>query len=299
MQDYKKKPSRLRRGLAGGVLALLCWSAGAAEEVSLEVQPGLTATAHYQPGEADRPAVLLLHGFLQTREFHTVARLAESLSIAGVTTLAPTLSLNVPHRRAVLSCEAVHTHTMDQALDEIGAWIDWLQGVGHKDIVLLGHSYGGVQLAAYLGTRPAGPVSRLIAVSLVDVEHGVGASVHVDLRRVRREAEDPSQALRPYTLHYCANDSYVTTARAYYSYVRWSRSAILAALRELPVPAVAVKGSADHRMGSSWAGLVAEAGAAVVMVDGANHFFDARHEVPLHDIVVELLEARDAPHGRH
>jgi hypothetical protein len=57
---------------------VLCaaWSLSAhagSARLSLERPSGLTAVSDYWAGEADRPAILILHGFLQTREFPTAA----------------------------------------------------------------------------------------------------------------------------------------------------------------------------------------------------------------------------------
>ena len=70
--------------------------------IELEVVPGITAEADYWPGEADKPAVLILHGFLQTREFPTVRRLAEALADEGYSVLTPSLTLGLNRRRQSL-----------------------------------------------------------------------------------------------------------------------------------------------------------------------------------------------------
>mgnify|MGYP000318310119 CR=1 FL=1 len=46
--------------------------------VQQEMRPGIGANADYMAGARGKPAVLLLHGFLQTRDFQTVASLARS-----------------------------------------------------------------------------------------------------------------------------------------------------------------------------------------------------------------------------
>ncbi len=67
--------------------------------MELDIAPGVTAEADYWPGEADMPAVLILHGFLQTSEFPTVRRLAESLAEEGFSVLTPSLTLGLNRRR--------------------------------------------------------------------------------------------------------------------------------------------------------------------------------------------------------
>jgi hypothetical protein len=67
------------------LLSLLLWFASAAQAavVFQDIRPGIRAGASYQVGEHNKPAILLLHGFLQTREFPTVATLAGGLHDAG------------------------------------------------------------------------------------------------------------------------------------------------------------------------------------------------------------------------
>ena len=125
------------------------------------MRPGITASAEYLIGERGKPAVLLLHGFLQTREFPTVATLARGLQDAGYTVLSPTLSLNIPNRAQSLACEAVHTHSLDDDVIEIARWVGWLKSQGHHSIVLVGHSFGSLQLLAYLSLKPDAAVKGL------------------------------------------------------------------------------------------------------------------------------------------
>ncbi len=133
---------------------------------------GLAATAEYLQGDAGAPAALILHGFLQTREFITVRRLADSLHESGYTILLPNLTLGINVRKESLSCEAIHTHSMQQDLNEISRWIDWLEHRKHDKIVLIGHSAGSLQLAAYLSSHLNQPIQHSILISLI--AYGLG-----------------------------------------------------------------------------------------------------------------------------
>jgi dienelactone hydrolase len=64
-------------------------AAAHAELVQQLMRPGIPASAEYRVGERSKPAVLMLHGFLQTREFSTVATLSRGLHDAGYTVLSP------------------------------------------------------------------------------------------------------------------------------------------------------------------------------------------------------------------
>lgn len=122
--------------------------------VSLPVTPNTVSEAEFWPGDADKPALLIMHGFLQTHHFPTVRRLAESLADEGFTVLTPTLSLGLNRRRQSLACEAVHTHSLPQDVAEIRSWTDWLTKRTGKAPVVIGHSTGGVHLVALLDTYP-------------------------------------------------------------------------------------------------------------------------------------------------
>lgn len=81
-----------------GVLFSLAPIAGHAGVVDAQLPSGKMASASYQAGNKDQPAVLVLHGFLQTRAFPTVTSIVEAVSTAGYTTLAPTLTLGISRR---------------------------------------------------------------------------------------------------------------------------------------------------------------------------------------------------------
>src|SRR5574340_736580 len=143
-----------------------------AEIVQLQVRPGIQTSAEYLDGQRDKPAVLLLHGFLQTRDFPTVATLARGLHDAGYSVLSPTLSLGIPNRKTSLACEAVHAHGLNDDVAEIARWVAWLKSQGHRSIVLVGHSFGSMQLRAYLAVRPDSAVKAYIGTSLVEAQVG-------------------------------------------------------------------------------------------------------------------------------
>ena len=121
-----------------------------ASEMSLQLPSGIKALADYRKGSMDKPAVLVLHGFLQTYHFSTVRLIVGELSDAGYTVLSPTLTLNIDQRRASLTCDAIQHHSAEQATRELGAWVEWLKKNGYKRIILIGHSTGSNHLLSYL-----------------------------------------------------------------------------------------------------------------------------------------------------
>ena len=120
------------------------------EVISVNIFENTAANADFRPGDKNKPAVFLLHGFMSTHNLNIIQVIAEELEDQGYTVLAPTLSLNINNRQSGINCDAVHTHTMESDVIEIGKWIDWLKNKGHNDIIMTGFSTGALLLATCL-----------------------------------------------------------------------------------------------------------------------------------------------------
>jgi pimeloyl-ACP methyl ester carboxylesterase len=254
--------------------------------VSLEMRPGISANAEYLPGERGKPAVLLLHGFLQTREFSTVTTLARGLRDAGYPVLSPTLSLNIPNRTRSLACEAVHRHSLDDDVAEIGRWVGWLKSRGHTAVVLLGHSFGSVQLLAYLSAQPDAVVKGYVGASLVEANIGA-TSRSALIAELENRVQGRQRALVTQTLSFCGK--YPSTPDALLSYVRWDQAQVLAALKQSPVGVKLIMGDADHTLGRGWLKALQHVQTPMTIVRGANHFLAGEHEFDLLDQTLEYL----------
>lgn len=139
---------------------LLPMQSALAETIEAKLPTGIIATADFRAGQPSRPAILLLHGFLQTRHAPPVSSLANTLADQGYTVLTPTLTLGINRRSKSLACEAVHAHDLESDVGEIGFWVNWLAGMGLRDIVLIGHSSGSLQILEYLVKTPSPAVRR-------------------------------------------------------------------------------------------------------------------------------------------
>jgi pimeloyl-ACP methyl ester carboxylesterase len=235
--------------------------------------------------------VLLLHGFLQTRDFSTVAGVKDALATAGYTVLVPTLSLGISRRNRSLPCEAMHLHTLDEDVAEIEYWVDWLVRKGQPRIVLAGHSFGNLQLIAYLGRAPSPAVKKLLMISLTDVEVKQDARQRAMLAKVLKErVARGDRALTEIEFGNCRK--YPGSPEALLSYLSISRQSILDALATLPVPALAIMGGKDDRMGTDWPEKLAARGIAVRRIPGASHFFDNQYEFDLQDAVLGSMPER-------
>ncbi|RMG27824.1 MAG: alpha/beta fold hydrolase, partial [Gammaproteobacteria bacterium] len=262
-----------------------------AQPVRATLPNGLRVHADYQRGQPGRAAVVIIHGFLQTQNFPTVRRLADALhEEEGYTVLTPTLSLGISDRRQSLACEAIQHHTMESSAAELLFWVRWLVARGHRRIALIGHSTGSLMvLAALPGAPPA--VRQAILISLTYIGQ------HLDVFERRRHAEDVRRArerlardpdrIDSYHIAYCK--AYAARPGDVLSYYAWDQAHTLQALRKARVPATVILGSADRRIDPDWRKAIAATGTRMLVIEGANHFFDDAHEFDLLDAVSAVL----------
>ncbi len=270
------------------IMCCLAWAARG-ETVELALSDKITARADYRKGAANKPAVLMLHGFLQTYEFPTIHRLAESLADAGHTVLTPNLSLGVPHRRQSLACEAIHTHTMQEAGREIDAWLKWLKPRHSGPIVLLGHSFGRAEILAYLSKRPDPAITRMIGVSIVEGRVKLTPPQTEKLiTDLRLAVKTGSPRLVNHSFSFC--QKFQSTPASLLSYLEWTPQRVLEASARLPLPSLFIMGENDDRLGPGWVEQLDKRN-RVKVIPGANHFMDGNHEFDLLDVVLDELKA--------
>ncbi len=254
--------------------------------VHLQARPGIQASAEYLEGQRDKPAVLLLHGFLQTRDFPTVATLARGLRDAGYPVLSPTLSLNIPNRSQSLACEAVHRHSLNDDVSEIAHWVGWLKSHGHRSIVLIGHSFGSMQLLAYLDAKPDSAVKGYFGASLIETR--IGRTPRPSLMaQLKKQAQNAKGELVSQQVSFCKK--YLSTPDALATYVRWDQARTLAALKKSPVRMQLLMGDADEMIGATWIKALEQAQIPILVLPGASHFMDGAHEFDLLDNALKFL----------
>lgn len=284
------------RQITGLLFALwLLPAAATAEEISLQLPDGLTALADYREGAASKPAVLILHGFLQTYHFSTVRLIADEVSDADYTVLSPTLTLNVDQRRTSLSCDAIQNHTVEQATVEISAWVDWLKKQGYTRIILIGHSTGSNHLLSYLHSQRDPAVRAFIATAAGPID----SWQHPDeSRRQLAEAEAAVAAgdkgIKQYSLGFCRHN-YAAPPKGFLSYMQWDRARIVGDLKTIPVATTVVLGQADQWLPPDWADTVERAAIPLVRIKDSNHYFSGISEFDFQAAILSLVE--DAAEG--
>lgn len=274
--------------LAAGLCCMLIPAALLAEVVELRTDRNQLITANFLGGHEDINPVLILHGFLQTKEFPTVARLAGGMNDSGYTVLAPTLSLDVSNRKKSLACEAIHTHSMDTDAREIRQWVIWLKQKTGKPVTLIGHSSGSVALLNYLKLYGADDIDKFVLISLGYYAEGPLSNETPALAHKARQAlARGANPLDSYALSFCK--TYPTTARAFLSYYEWNRDQVAKYAKQYADKISTIIGSNDKRINPDWQDQLRAQGIRVLTVAGANHFFDQAHEFDLLDTVEASL----------
>jgi pimeloyl-ACP methyl ester carboxylesterase len=262
-----------------------------AEPVSEKLPSGLNANAEYIPGNIAKPAILVLHGFLQTYEFLATRNIVNGLSEMDFTVLAPNLSLGVPDRKQSKQCQAAHATGFQDDLAEIEYWIKWLKQHGHTNIIMVGHSWGSQHALGYKVQHPNVPISAIIAISLVRSHQE--NDIHLQqIKAARKRQEQADSSLQPYKLSFCKD--FMATPGSYLSYAEWNDEKVLDALKQLKiqkVPVYSIIGGADKRIDQQWVQQLSPLVTRVTVIDGANHFFSHMYEFDLKDQLDMILQS--------
>jgi pimeloyl-ACP methyl ester carboxylesterase len=285
-------------------LFLLLWLAiittnANAEIVETKLEDAITVTAEYHAASPGKPTILLLHPFLQTRHFPIIRELTSRLANNGFGVLAPTLSLGISHRRQGLACEAIHTRTFDQNIQEISAWLKWLKAREVSNIIGAGHGMGAIMMLAFASSQdePA-PFESLILVTLTYVSPQGGVRINsAQLEKARADdAGGLPDFLDGYTMAFC--NRYIAPRKVYLSLAKWGQDAVLSNLGRLTIPVHVILGTADTKlMARQWPDKLQSAGANVRLVEGAGHFFSSEYTSSLFQTFVSLSELTEHRHA--
>ncbi len=138
-----------------------------AEDVSLSYK-GLKLNGRLLLAEGkklDEGVILVTHGGLAHFGMETITNLQDLLGEAGYNSLAINLSLGLDNRRGMYDCKITHRHRHHDAVDEIDAWIAWLERKGVRSVTLLGHSRGGGQTALFAAERDNALVKAVVLMA--------------------------------------------------------------------------------------------------------------------------------------
>lgn len=290
---------RVLKGLARGVtLALVvCVAAMAStsesraadEQVTLQ-HAGLTLNGRLVLADgkslADDGAILLTHGTLAHNGMELIATLQTALADRGLNSLAPTLSLGLDARTGMYDCAVPHRHKHEDALEEIGLWLDWLKARGAAEITLMGHSRGGNQTAWFAAERMDPAIKRvaLLAPATSDRQKEIGgfeSRYGTPLQPLLDEASALVAAGKGETmmqvpgLLYC--EAPEVSAATFVSYYKDEpRKHTPALLPKIGVPVLVIAGSEDDVVADLPEAVEPIADGETItltVIDGADHFF--------------------------
>ena len=191
------------RNLTLAVVAMLFGIVPArAETVSLD-HDGLVLLADLEGDLAADRFVVLVHGTLAHKDMELIEALQLSLTDQDVGSLAISLSFAESAREGMFDCTHPHRHRMDDALEEIDVWLDWVADQRSAPVVLLGHSRGGAQVAWYAGERGHDSLEGVVLMapayetSLADRMKSYEGRYGADLGHFIREARALIEAGQP------------------------------------------------------------------------------------------------------
>ncbi len=271
------------------VVVVLCASSVTfAEEVTINFK-GHTLDGDLRMAEGkglDAPLVLLTHGTLAHNHMEIMEALQTQLTNAGFNTLGINLSLGLDNRHGMYDCAIPHRHTHRDAMDEIGAWMNWLKDKGVSHVILLGHSRGGNQTAWYAAEHDSPMIQKVVLIAPMTWSKGAETKAYKknfnkELAPVLSHARQlvakgkGDELLKNTDFLYCPNTS--VTARSFVDYYadepRFDTPSLL---KKIAKPVLVVAGSEDTTVPDvvqKVKPLVDGKKINLVVIDGADHFF--------------------------
>jgi len=282
---------RCRMLFLAGLCIILTWST-AAQSAGREVllpygRIDLVGRLDLAPGKtlADG-VVLMLHGTTAHGEMGIMRQFSGLFNENGLNTLAINFSLNESRRRGMFDCARPSSHRAEDALPEIGAWLDWLKGQGAGGVVLFGFSRGGHQAAWFDAERPHALVKSMVLLAPVAAndfalperyQARFKAPIAPVLAKARKLAQAGKGGARLEKIGFLNCDAATATAASFLSYYDLpARNDTPELLKRTRTPAlVLVAGSdeiardSEQRLGP----LMDGARLRMKVVAGADHFF--------------------------
>jgi len=277
----------MRRVYTVMFLLLSSWAA-IAEEVNLQHNDlSLNGELVLAPEQSlSDGVILILHGTLGHSGMEIVSTLQALFAESERNSLAINLSLDVDDRHGFLPCESEHTHTMEDAGEELNAWLTWLKSVHAGEIVLLGHSRGGNQVARFVANYdPDIAAAILIAPSS-------GAELAAAGRDRNLQQAKENSWLHDVAFLHCSNAT--VSAESYVSYYGPSNPGGTAPiLNNIDVPVLVFAGTEDQVVPdlAEHMRMVKRNNIVFEEIDGADHFFRDLYADDIVERSLEFLEA--------
>ncbi len=274
-----------------------------AEEVSLN-SSGITLNANLEKADnwPKGPTILITHGTLSHNKNELISTLQELFLENGISSLAINLSLGIDNRHGPYDCATPHTHKHEDAVVEIGHWLDWLKKQGSQQVILLGHSRGGNQTAWFAVEQDDPAIKKVVLVApqtwspeyaAKSYEKRYGKPLAPILEKAQSLVADgkPDAPMGHIDFIYCKDTT--ATAEAFVSYYAPDpRKDTPYLLPKISKPVLVFAGTEDQVVKGLDKILapMAEAGTIELEVmDGADHSFRDLYTEDLVDQVIEFI----------
>jgi len=260
-------------------LTLLTAVAARADEVQLAYD-GKSLNADRVIADEARASdeiMLILHGTLGHKDMEIIETLQSLLAEVGRDSLAINLSLDIDDRHGFFDCDLPHTHRANDAIDELGVWVDWLRTSGIKKISLLGHSRGANQAAKYVLTGDT-PISNLVLLAPPASDSSLAACELQTLASMKKD-----DWLSDVNFLHC--EAAKVQVASYLSYLgSGANTDTVTLLSDIEIPTLVISGSDDQVSAGLGARMTAAVSDSVshIEIDGAGHFF---RDLYLYDVV--------------
>lgn len=278
-----------------------------AEEIKLD-HKGTILNAELSLAEGrtlEDGVILMTHGTLAHARMEIMRSLQSIFREYGYNSLAINLSLGQSDRHGMYDCADTHAHKHTDALDEIGAWLDWAKAQGAEQVVLLGHSRGGNQTAWFAAEHemPAVVAVVLIAPQLWSEEYA-RASYNKrfghDLDSVLAQAQDlvgqgrGDAVLENVDFIYCEDTD--VTAEAFVNYYASDpRMDTASLIPKIDKPVLVFAGTEDQvvkGVASAMQPLVESGQVELEVIEGAGHMFRDLYGYDVVESVEAFLNGR-------
>ncbi|MEG3618723.1 alpha/beta hydrolase [Magnetovibrio sp. PR-2] len=277
-----------------------------AEERNVSIKhDGLTVNAHLVTAEDSSlsdNAILITHGTLGHNGMEVIKGAQATLADRGYNSLALTLNLGLDNRTGPYDCKTPHTHKHLDALDEIGAWLDWLKTQGASKVTLMGHSRGGNQTAWFAAERLSDQIAKVVLLAPQTWDetletNGYEKRYGVPLAQVLATAQGlvdvgkGQEMMEKIGFIYCPDSSAQAASFVSY-YTPDQRMHTPNLISKIKVPVLVIAATEDQvvkGLPEAMGPLVSSEEAQLVVIDGASHSFLDFYAEDVADAVDEFL----------
>lgn len=275
--------------LLASTLTLGMSQSAAAEEVKL-THRGLTLNGNLALAEGKTIAdgvILIAHSLIQHNGREPIPYVQELFQEQGYSSLAINYSLEIDKRHGSFDCHAPHRYTLENSLAEIGVWIQWLKQQGVEKLILLGHSYGGNEVARYAINNDEEAIHGIVLLGPGTADHrmwspsGYKIRYGKDVKDILERAElliisgKGDQLMENVDFIFCPQAT--VSAASFVSYYRISPERLLPNLmKDTRKPTLFIAASEDNRLpdlNRLVRPFVDDKRTRLVVIDGAGHFF--------------------------